>query len=806
LQKQRFGRLSRINARVYDSMTQAEPKAPGAPGISPTWCSSAKEMVGCSLGSSRIWFTIGGGIVNEVYSPRVDLPQIRDLGFIVADGRDFWVEVKRLRRHTVTLAADGTPAVTIVHAHERFELSLRIVPCQHRDVLLLQVELRASEPLSLYALLAPHLGGSGRDNLAEAAWSRGRRMLWAQQGPFALALAAVDEHQRDAWRRASAGHVGYSDGWQDFAHNGAMTWEYASAGPGNVALMGELPARAVLALGFAGSPLAAATLAVSALLEPFERTWSRQLRDWDAWHARCRKGTPYSPLPPPLQRELSISAMVLRTHQDKTYRGATVASLSIPWGNTRDEVGGYHLVWPRDLVECAGALLALGAEAEARNTLRYLIASQQPDGHWTQNQWLGGNSYWNGVQLDEAAFPVLLATTLAERDALDGTEISDMIRRALSFVVCMGPSTEQDRWEEDTGLNPFTLSVCIAALVCGAPHLEPPARELAYAIADYWNARLEDWTTARDSEFAQAHGVERYYVRVAPTAIITDDSAIEQVLPIRNWRDDPNMRARQQVGVDFLQLVRFGLRRADDPVVVSTVKLADALLQVELPTGPSWRRYTADGYGEHEDGSAYDGSGRGRPWPLLTGERGHYELAAGRDPLPFLQAMTAMSSEGGMLPEQVWDGASIPQLGLETGRPTGAAMPLAWTHAEFVKLAVSRQLGRPFDRPEGVWRRYEGRRPAVKVAVWLEQAPIPRIPEGARLLIALRAPGRVRWSADEWRTAQEQSTDDSGLGLHLIWIDAARWLAGTRLELTFQRTGSGQWIGRNFGVEVAGRS
>ena len=57
--------------------------APGAPGLAPTWCSSAKEMVGCSLGSSRLWFTIGGGIVNEVYYPRVDLPQIRDLGFIV---------------------------------------------------------------------------------------------------------------------------------------------------------------------------------------------------------------------------------------------------------------------------------------------------------------------------------------------------------------------------------------------------------------------------------------------------------------------------------------------------------------------------------------------------------------------------------------------------------------------------------------------------------------------------------------------------------------------------------------------------
>ena len=91
----------------------------------PTWSSSAKEMVGCSLGRSRLWFTIGGGIVNEVYYPRVDIPQIRDLGFIVADGRGFWVEVKRLWQHTVELLAPGIPAVRIVHRHARFELALR---------------------------------------------------------------------------------------------------------------------------------------------------------------------------------------------------------------------------------------------------------------------------------------------------------------------------------------------------------------------------------------------------------------------------------------------------------------------------------------------------------------------------------------------------------------------------------------------------------------------------------------------------------------------------------------------------------
>jgi len=783
--------------------TAAGCAAPGAPGILPTWCSSAKEMVGCSLGASRVWFTIGGGILNEVYYPRVDLPQTRDLGFIVADGRGFWVEVKRLAQHTLSLAADGVPAVSIVHRHERFELTLRIVSCHQRDALLIDVALEGDAGLRPYALLAPHLGGSGHHNTAAVGLRRGRRMLWAKQGPFALALAAVDAQQRDAWGRASAGYVGASDGWQDFAQHGAMSWEYAEAGPGNVALMGELPCRATLALGFSSSRHAAATIAVSALLDPFEHTWQRQIDQWIAWHTRAdERRKLQAQLSPVLHRELRTSAMVLRAHQDKTYPGTMVASLSVPWGNTRDEIGGYHLVWPRDLCECAGAMLTLGAVGEARDTLRYLIATQHPDGHWSQNQWLGGRSFWRGLQLDETAFPVLLAAALAERDALDGIQIGDMIGRALAEIVRTGPVTAEDRWEEDAGINAFTLTACIAALVSGAPFLEAGARELALLVADYWNAKLEAWTCAHGTPLAAEYGVEAYYVRVAPPDILSDSRALEQVLPVRNWRADPNMRAWQQVGVDFLQLVRFGLRAADDPLVLSTLKVIDAQLRIELPTGPGWYRYSADGYGEHDDGSAYDGTGRGRPWPLLTGERGHYELVAGRDPLPQLAAMAQMASSGGMIPEQVWDTASLPALGLDRGHATGSAMPLAWAHAEFMKLAASRELGRPSDRPAAVWQRYQGKRPQLKHVLWTPAAAVREMPRGVRLTLGLRSPSDVLWSIDGWRTVRTQKTRDSGLQMHVLEIDANALAPGAHLEFTYRAQNSGAWAGQNFAVEV----
>ena len=325
--------------------------------------------------------------------------------------------------------------------------------------------------------------------------------------------------------------------------------------------------------------------------------------------------------------------MVLRVHQDKTYPGAMVASLSVPWGNSRDDVGGYHLVWPRDLVESAGGLLALGAIAEARDILRYLIATQLESGNWAQNQWLGGKAFWQGSQLDEAAFPVLLAVALAEREALDGIKVKTMIRSALSFIARTGPASEQDRWEEDAGINAFTLATCIAALVCGSPWLKPPARDLALRIADDWNARVEDWTVVRDTALARAQGVAGYYVRIAPPPSPDGASQLSHILPIKNRRCDPRIPADEQVATDFLQLVRLGLRDAQDPLVLDTIKIIDSQLKVDTPAGPAWHRYTADGYGEQDDGRPFDGTGRGRAWPLLTGERGHYELAAESRPV-----------------------------------------------------------------------------------------------------------------------------------------------------------------------------
>jgi glucoamylase len=429
--------------------------------------------------------------------------------------------------------------------------------------------------------------------------------------------------------------------------------------------------------------------------------------------------------------------------------------------------------------------LAFGAEEETRDTLRYLIATQHADGHWNQNQWLGGKAFWEGLQLDETAFPILLAAALAERGALGGIRVESMVRKALGFIACNGPVTAQERWEENGGVNAYTLAAMIAALVEGAAFLPAAAQAWALDLADFWNASIEHWISVSGTELATRLGVNGYYVRIAPPEVLAKGrDALRGPVPLRNHSGPADVPACELIGTDFLQLVRFGLRQPDDPLILHSIAAVDALLKVETPYGPVWRRYTGDGYGEHDDGRPYDGTGRGRPWPLLTGERGHYEISAGRDPLPFLVAMGAMASPLGLIPEQVWDGPDIPSEELRFGRPSGSARPLAWAHAEFAKLAISRQLGWPCDRPGATWRRYQGQRPVLRRAFWTPSAPIGAIPPGACLVVALPRPATVRWGANSELKA-DVATVDTFLGLHAAELDVSALAVGCRIDFSW---------------------
>ncbi|MBF6593643.1 MAG: glucan 1,4-alpha-glucosidase [Thermaceae bacterium] len=754
----------------------------GKPGIQPTWASSDKDLISTALGSSRTWLTLGYGILDEVFWPSTGEPQIRDLGFIVAK-EGAWFEVKRVQRYTLSTPQPEIPLAQVVHQGQGYTLELEFLPDPSRDVILIRYRLEG-QGFKLYPLLAPHLGSSG---LGNAAWV-GQDGLYAQKDWAALALTS-----QVSFLRASAGYVGASDGWQDFDQHGAMTWAFARAEAGNVALMGELPGgEGVLALGFAESAKGARTLAASSLAEGFGPIRERFIADWKDWASRLRISAPE----PTLAKEGKISAMVLKVHEDTTYPGAVVASLSTPWGFAHDDPGGYHLVWPRDAAEAGLALLAAGQTEDARRMLAYLVATQQPDGQWAQNFFPDGSSYWQGVQLDEAAFPVLLACKLEEGGHLGNLQLpaTTMVRKALAFIAQTGPSSPQDRWEENAGANPFTLAALIAALVAGAElgFLEEGDKHYALSLADSWNAQIEEWTYVTDTGLDHQYAIQGHYVRITPPG----QTALRGELVVKN-RQGEELPIRRLIGLEFLYLVRLGLRSADDPRIRDTLKLVDALLRVETPSGPFYHRYNEDGYGEHADGSPFDGSGIGRVWPLLAGERGHYALLAGEDPLPYLRAMAIATSIGGLIPEQVWDSDPIPEKGLYPGKPSGSAMPLVWAHAEFLKLLLAVQNHQPTEWLQAVANRY--RQPtASEVWHWRTDGPVGQLPKVSTLLIEDPHPFTLRLGFDGWQGVHELEATPLGLGLYGVRLEAAALQGHATLEFT-RRFGE-SWEGQNYQI------
>ena len=320
-------------------------------------------------------------------------------------------------------------------------------------------------------------------------------------------------------------------------------------------------------------------------------------------------------------------------------------------------------------------------------------------------------------------------------------------------------------------------------------------------LADTWNARLEEWTWSGDTDLARQLGVPGYYIRSSPQDVLIQDGAKLEHLLIRNRADASDPAADEQLAIDCLQLARYGLRAVDDPAMSASIIAIDGALKTDTPNGPVWHRYNGDGYGEHPDGAPFDGCGRGRGWPLLTGERGHIALLAGADAHPYLQAMTQMTGKGGMLPEQVWDSEAIPERGLYPGQPSGSAMPLVWAHAEYIKLALSIVAGVPVDRPARTWARYGGKRPQLDYALWQPRVRVHQLAAGQQLRILLPDPGLVHWGINGWQDAADLATQDWGLG-HVAVLPTTELSPGTLINFTFYWPSSDAWQGENFQVRV----
>src|SRR5712692_8145428 len=725
--------------------------APGWPGIPARWTSSAKSGLGTAVSrDSRVWFALSHGILNEIYYPRVDRACTRDLGFIVTDGRTYFSEEKRDTRSETSQVAPGVPAYQIRNTavDGRYRIEKEVLTDPWRDVVLQRVRfvpLRGTlADFRLYVILAPHLSNCGSGNTAWVGDYKGTPMLLAERDDFALALASSAP-----WLARSVGFVGVSDGWQQLQADKRLLRTYRRAENGNVAVTGEIDLGASdgvfdLALGFGPTAMEAGQHACISLRENFDKTKAAYVAGWKAWHKTIRSGTaPGAP-----RRSLyHLSAAVLQTHESKRVEGGVIASLSIPWGFSKgdDDLGGYHLAWPQDLVETAGGFLAGGAHLAAKRVLRYLEVTQEPDGHWSQNMWLDGTPYWQGIQMDETALPILLVDLAAREGVLDtrGRDaLWPMVGRAAAFLARNGPVSPQDRWEEAPGYAQFTVAAEIAALLVAADLADAQSNTTAAdylrETADAWNASIERWLYVSETELAQRHAVDGYYVRVAEPDRADAASPYQGFVPIKNRPPDRSMGPdARMVSVDALAFVRFGLRAADDPRIASTVTVIDATLRVDTPRGPAWHRYQGDEYGEHADGSPFDGTGIGRAWPLLTGERAHYELAAGRTDVAerLARALEAFAGESGLLPEQIWDSADIPGRKLFFGHASGSARPLVWAHAEYVKLCRSLRDNAIFDRPPQTVQRYLVKKETSPRITWRFNNKVRAMPAGRILRV-----------------------------------------------------------------------
>jgi glucoamylase len=334
---------------------------------------------------------------------------------------------------------------------------------------------------------------------------------------------------------------------------------------------------------------------------------------------------------------------------------------------------------------------------------------------------------------------------------------------------------------------------------------EPELAELMRSTADAWNAGVERWTYVTDTPLAREVGVEGYYVRIAPADVGDGSPESRGMIPIKNRpAGQDSARYEDIVSVDALALVRFGLRDPNDPRIVNTVKVIDARLRVLTGTGPAWYRYNEDGYGERPDGGPFDGFGVGRPWPLLAGERALYELAAGRPEVAvqLLGVMRAQASDGGMLPEQVWDGPDIPALELENGRASGGAMPLVWAHAEYAKLVRSLHDGRVFDMPQQPYERYIRSRGAARHAVWSRHCRPRTLPMGSALRVQTASACRVEWWVEGMGEPRTATSRDSGLGVWVAELDTAELPAAAEVRFRVVETETPERAGEVQAVSV----
>jgi len=747
--------------------------APGAPGAASYFDLARKDCLGTAAGKgSKVWYTVAGGVLSDVYEPTIDNTDVSTLQYIVTDGSTF--TDLQARDMTYTVAADPTGmacTVTSTAARHGYRLVTTYVTDPARDTVLMRTSLQGLPGstaslgrLHLYARLDAHVNGNGGGGSANAGANSGTVDASGVPVVFSTNTVtnaanrdyAVPTYMALASTPQGAASVGYagsaSDGLTQLDSARALT-PYTSAPGGHIVATEDVTPGAsrqvTLALGFGRSQAQSVSVAQSSLSRPFALTAASYLAGWVGYDARLR---------PPPARELKLashyylSANVLKASEDKTFPGAIVASLASPWGQsvpagvTADGepsyFGSYREVFARDLYEAFTGLMADGDVAAARAATLFLFDRQQlPDGAMPRNSLLNGKAApdTGGTQLDEAAYPILMAY-LAGLGG-DSALWKGHIQAAADFLVANGPSDGVERWEEQTGYSPSTIAAEIAGLTAAsaiaASHGDATRARLYQATADDFQRNIKAWTVTTTGPDGQ-----RYFIRLSKTG--DPDAAISYSL----GNGGPTLDQRSVIDGGFQELVRLGELPVSDPDVQASLKVLDKQISVSTPSGTGYYRYgndaakgSADGYGDCYQPSQTScpttgapwpptDTGTGHLWPNLSGERAESDLAAGSagGAQALLQAMVSFSSGVGLVPEQAWEDPDLPaspygsdpataSIGFVKGQAAGSASPLTWAQAQEVRLIASLGTGHNVDTPALTTARYVTSGPPAKLPV-----------------------------------------------------------------------------------------
>jgi glucoamylase len=704
-------------------------------GAASSWTTGNKVALGTSATTgSTVWFTVAKGITSEVFYPRADVPNMQDMQYIVTDGSTFVGLERNATDHVVSMPDENALEYTITNTDKngRYRITNTYITDSNRTTLMINTRFQSLDGgrYKLYLLENASIAGGGANDNAWWNGAHGALLSSDTQTLFGSAMTVASA------LKVSSGFLAHNNGYAsaasdclvDVTAHKALTNQFdAVTGPGNVVQCGQIAVSAdttfTVALGYGGDVSSAIAAADGSLAGGFPAVEANYRSGWNSYLKSLKPAPASVSSDERRRRAYHVAVMALHAAEDKTHPGASVAGLATPWG---DFVGGdslndgYHRVWGRDLYQQATGLLAAGDTAQATRMAQFLWNSQYvgtptpgdgttyPPGSFPRYSPVSGVSGATPQQLgcceqlDQDSFAIILAWMTGLTDPATYGKI----KATANHIQGSGPSTTE-RWEEQHGRSPSSIAAEIAGLVTAADiarrNGDPTSASNWESTADGWRNDLAGWTFTTDGHW----GGHQYYERIDSDTNPNDTSQI--------CFQEGCFYQHDVVDFGFLDLVRLGVRPPGDSTIATSLSPTASAFdgnsteQVTMPNGDSYfHRYNHDNYGESNtncSGWPANGSNRyGRLWPVLSGERGEYELANGRSAGIYLQSMADATNDGYFMPEQIWDRADVSCFGL--GRPTDSAAPLMWAEGQYVRLAQSVDAGHNVETPSVVLARY----------------------------------------------------------------------------------------------------